>query len=84
MRAHRTMGGTIVFCIEFLYLKFHIFPDIMEKKENGGMHMRRILALLLILPVLAGCGKEKETQSTAVEGTVEEIFAFGGEEAEGT
>lgn len=46
--------------------------------------MRRILALLLILPVLAGCGKEKETQSTAVEGTVEEIFAFGGEEAEGT
>lgn len=42
--------------------------------------MRRILALLLILPVLAGCGKEKE-KPAVVEGTVEEIYAFGGEGA---
>lgn len=43
--------------------------------------MRRFLALLLILPVLAGCGKEKE-QPSVVEGTVEEIYAFGGEGAQ--
>ena len=43
--------------------------------------MRRILALLLILPVLAGCGKEKEQPST-IEGTVEEIYTFDGEGAQ--
>lgn len=43
--------------------------------------MRRILALLLILPVLAGCGKKKE-KPTVVEGTVEEVYTFGGGEAE--
>lgn len=45
--------------------------------------MRRFLALLLILPVLAGCGKKKE-KTTVVEGTVEEIYTFGAGEAEGT
>ena len=64
-------------------LQFPDFPDIMEENGTGGEAMRRLLALLLILPVLAGCGKKKE-KPAVTEGTVEEIYTFGAGGTEGT
>ena len=45
--------------------------------------MRRILTLVLAAVLLSGCvGKQTQTQTTVVEeGTVEEVYTFGGGEA---
>lgn len=45
--------------------------------------MRRIWALVLVAVLLSGCGgKKPEAAPTVVEeGTVEEVYTFGGDEA---
>lgn len=45
--------------------------------------MRRILTLVLVAVLLSGCvGKKTEAGPTVVEeGTVEEVYTFGGGEA---
>ena len=73
-----TPGRT--FLIAFPY--FSDYNNQKEEKQEGDT-MRRILTLVLAAVLLSGCvGKKTQTQPTVVEeGTVEEVYTFGGGEA---
>ena len=70
---------------EHFLIAFPCFSDYNNQKEEKqeGDAMRRILTLVLAAVLLSGCvGKKTETQPTVVEeGTVEEVYTFGGGEA---
>ena len=70
---------------EHLLIAFPCFSDYNNQKEEKqeGDAMRRILTLVLAAVLLSGCvGKQTQTQPTVVEeGTVEEVYTFGGGEA---